>query len=135
MKAKLKLDTSQKVKKWLRNIPFYKRNIELKTQFYKSLYSDFSSTSAFSKATEHYKKELDNLDNEMAQLLSDTKRLFSLLDEKERLVMTARYINLIRWDYIEFQTFFSRRQAIRVHDAAIEKLIGQEVFNPSVIEV
>ena len=63
----------------------------------------------------------------MKRLMEDVDKLFSILDDNERTVMTARYINLIRWDYIEFQVFYSRRQAIRAHDKAILKLVGQTV--------
>ena len=50
-----------------------------------------------------------------------------MLDDTERLVLTAKYIKAIRWDFIEFHVFYSRRQAIRIHNEAIKKLVGQEV--------
>ena len=53
--------------------------------------------------------------------------IFNSLDENERLILTARYIKMIRWDFIEFHVYYSRRQAIRVHNEAVKKLVGADV--------
>lgn len=127
-----KLENVQDVKRWLRNIPYVKKEIELKIKFYKELSCDFENLPKWEKYCEYYCLEIERLQKKMKTLLSDMERLFNLLDDNERLVMTARYINLIRWDYIEFQVYYSRRQAIRVHDIAIEKLVGQEVGDDSI---
>ena len=123
----MKFNNTNEVRKWLRNIPFLKREIELKIKFYKELQNDFDTSSSFSETSEYYKSQIEELQNKMKRLMEDVDKLFSILDDNERTVMTARYINLIRWDYIEFQVFYSRRQAIRVHNKALLKLVGQTV--------
>ena len=118
----MKLNNEQEVKKWLRNIPLVKREIELKMSFYKELAEDFGNDRA-----KEYNTRIDELKRRIDNIIIDTKRLFELLDDNERLVMTAKYIKHIRWDFIEYHVFYSRRQAIRIHNEAVKKLVGQEV--------
>ncbi len=124
---KMRLNDVCEVKKWFRGIPCVKSEIELKIEFYKELCRDFKDTPGFEKSVEYYKGEINALKDKLDCMLADMNRLFGMLDETERLVLTARYINLIKWDFIELKIYFSRRQAIRVHDAALRKLVGQEV--------
>lgn len=124
----MKLTNANEVKKWLRTLPLAKKELELKIQFYKELADDFGKLPGGSdEKTDIYLNKINELKKQIHVIVSDMERLFKLLDEDERLVMTARYIKLIRWDYIEFHVFYSRRQAIRIHDRAILKLIGQNV--------
>lgn len=123
----MRLNDVCEVKKWFRGIPCVKSETALKIEFYKELCRDFKDTPGFEKSVEHYKNEIAALEAKLNCMLSDMNRLFGLLDETERLVLTARYINLIKWDFIELKIFFSRRQAIRIHDGALRKLVGQEV--------
>lgn len=115
------------VKNWLRNINIVKGELKLKIKFYKELEEEFNGTAGFESSVKFYKNQVEELQEKLKRLISDTDKLFSLLDENERLVMTARYINMIRWDYIELHVYYSRRQAIRVHDGALLKLVGQTV--------
>ncbi len=115
------------VKKWFRGIVFCKREIELKIEFYKDLLEDFEKTGTFDESVKYYKSQIEALQGKMKRLLWDKERLMELLDEDERMIMTARYINLTKWDFIEFQAYYSRRQAIRIHDKAVLKLVGQTV--------
>lgn len=124
----MKLTNAQEVKKWLRTLPLVKKELELKIQFYKELADDFGKLPGGSdERAGLYLNKIDELKKRIDTIVSDTERLFKLLDEDERLIMTARYIKLIRWDYIGFHVFYSRRQAIRIHDRAILKLVGQTV--------
>lgn len=123
----MRLNDVCEVKKWFRSIPCVKAETALKIDFYNELCRDFKNTSGFEKSVEHYKNEIKALEAKLNCMISDMNRLFGLLDETERLVLTARYINLIKWDFIELKIFFSRRQAIRIHDNALRKLVGQEV--------
>ncbi len=118
----MRLNNEQEVKKWLRNIPLVKRELELKMSFFKDLAADLGVARA-----NEYDRRIDELKQRMDNILSDTERLFELLEDNERLVMTAKYINHIRWDFIEYHVFYSRRHAIRIHNEAIKKLVGQEV--------
>lgn len=125
----MRLNDEKNVKKWLRNLPLVKKELEIKIEFYKELAGDFEGTQSRSRAAEYYWNKIEVLGNKLNNMLSDIERLFDLLDEEERLVMTAKYIKLIRWDFIELHVFYSRRQAIRIHNEAIKKFIGQEVFD------
>lgn len=122
----MRLSNEQEVKRWLRELPLVKRELELKIEFYKELESDFEGIKTGRPADE-YRAKIDDLKRRIDGILADTERLFGLLDESERLIMTAKYIKLIRWDFMEFHVFYSRRQAIRIHNEAIKKLVGQEV--------
>lgn len=119
------LKSEEEVKKWLRQIPVLKKELELKIEFYTEIEADFEK---FNKQfSEGYRKKIDELKYKIDILLAEVDRLLDMLDDTERLVLTAKYIKAIRWDFIEFHVFYSRRQAIRIHNEAIKKLIGQEV--------
>ena len=119
------LKSEEEVKKWLRHIPVLKKELELKIEFYTEIAADFEKFDE--QFTEGYRKKIDELKCRIDILLAEVDRLFDILDDTERLVLTAKYIKAIRWDFIEFHVFYSRRQAIRIHNEAIKKLVGQEV--------
>lgn len=121
----MKFNNVHEVKKWLRNIPILKKEAELKIEFYRDL--EKCNTPDWCKGSEYYSSQIECINKKLKTMLEDVDRLFALLDENERLIMTARYINMIRWDFMEFRVYYSRRQAIRIHDRAIEKLVGQTV--------
>lgn len=123
----MKLNNEKEVKKWLRNLAVIKKELELKIDFYRELERDFDGKESLRKHREEYMKKIKELKNTLNKQIADIERLFSNLTEEERMILTARYINLVKWDYIEFRVFYSRRQAIRIHDAAILKLVGEEV--------
>lgn len=124
---KLRFENVTDVKKWFRGIIFCKKELELKMEFYRDLLEDFEKTPGFDETVKYYKKQIEEIKNKLEKLIQDKERLMNLLDEDERMIMTARYINLIKWDYIEFQVYYSRRQAIRIHDKAVMKLVGETV--------
>lgn len=123
----MKLNTAEEVKKWLRNIVCVKRELKLKIEFYKELCGDFEKASGFEKRVLRYREEIGKLSAKLERFVEETDRIFGLLEENERMVLTARYINSTGWDYIEGKVYFSRRQAIRIHNGALKKLVGQEV--------
>ena len=123
----MKFKSTKDVKKWLRNLPVVKNDLMLKIKFYREISDELEKTPEFESTLERYKKEVENLSAKLEGLIKQTDKLFSYLEEHERLIMTARYINVIRWDFIEFKVFYSRRQAIRIHDKALEKLVGKTV--------
>ncbi len=118
------LSNEREVKKWLRNFAVIKKEFELKIRFYRDLSDEFKAVPSFKKQCDTYKDEIRKLQAKLDSHMRDMEKLFERLDEDERLVMVARYINRVKWDYIELQVFYSRRQAIRIHDGAIPKLIG-----------
>lgn len=115
------------VKKWLRGVLCKKKELGLKMDFYKDLCGEFRDAKGFEKSIAYYKSEIKKCDDDIKIFLEDIKRLFNILDEDERMVLTARYISNIKWDYIELKVYYSRRQAIRIHERAVEKLVGQTV--------
>ncbi len=121
------LTNEKEVKKWLRNLAIVKAELGLKIKFYQELESDFKDSDGLKRYGEEYEKKICELKDRLDGYIRDTDRLFSLLDENEKMIMIARYIKLIRWDYIQFQVFYSRRQAIRIHDNALKKLVGHTV--------
>lgn len=118
------LSNEREVKKWLRNFAVIKKELELKVRFYRDLSDEFKAVPSFKKQCDTYKEEIRKLQEKLDSHMKDMEKLFERLGEDERLVMVARYVNRVKWDYIELQVFYSRRQAIRVHDGAISKLIG-----------
>ena len=123
----MRFENVNDVKKWFRGIVPCKREIELKLEFYRDLLNSFEKSKEFEKSVKYYKEQIEGLQKKMETIIEETERIMSLLDEGEKLVMTARYINMVKWDFIELQVYYSRRQAIRVHDGAVEKLVGQTV--------
>lgn len=123
----MRLNTEEEVKKWLRSIPLIKKELRMRIEFYKELKADFNDLDRYSTSVEYYTTKIDELEEKLNLLIEDRDRIFSLLEDDERLILTAKYIKLIKWDFIELHTYYSRRQAIRIHNAAIGKLVGQEV--------
>lgn len=117
----------KEVKSLLRKVALVKKEIKLKIDFYNELISDFSTLGV--EKTNRYKNEIDTLEHKLNTLTSDIDELFSYLDEPERLILTAKYLNSVRWDFIEYHVFYSRRHAIRIHNEAIKKLVGHEIHD------
>lgn len=129
------LKNALEVKKWFRNISLTKRELNLKISFYQDLAADFAKDEEFKHSAEYYRTQIAELEGRLKALMADVNRLLSCLDESEKLILTARYINLVKWDFIEFQVFYSRRQAVRIHDKAILKLVGQTVGDDVLYEL
>lgn len=121
--------TTEDVKKWFRNITLAKKELDLKVKFYSELLhtSLLPSSGCTEGDREFYRNQVQFAQKRYINCLDDTERLLSLLDADERTVLTAKYLNHISWDAMEFHVFYSRRQAFRIHDQAIEKLVGQKV--------
>lgn len=127
-KAKaVKLNNVNDVKNWLRSFPVVKKDIENQMSFYEELAECFMRDINWKKDVELYRNEVKKLKSKLNLLLKDYERVARVLDEKEKLVLDVKYLKGVRWDYIERYVFYSRRQAIRIHDTAIKKLVGQVV--------
>lgn len=124
----MKFTTSKEVKIWLRGLALLKKDLEMKAAFYTDLMRISNQMGNAGKKHEvYYQAQTERLQEKMKQLASDIERVLETLDPDEKAVLTARYIRRLMWDAMEFHVFYSRRQAIRIHDRAIEKLVGQEV--------
>lgn len=123
----MRLNNAEEVKKWLRGIVHTKKELKLKIEFYKGLCNDFEKAPGFEKRIMRYREEIGRLSAQLEHFIEETDRIFGLLDDTERMILTARYINTIGWDFMEAKVYFSRRQAIRIHNAAVKRLVGQEV--------
>ncbi len=124
----MKFTTVNDVKKWLRGLPLLKRELEMKTAFYKDLIQDSRKMGVLGeKYVKYYKSEVERLQNEIKTLTKQFDRALELLAPEERVIITARYIKQVIWNTIELHVHYSRRQAIRIHNQAIEKLVGVEI--------
>ncbi len=124
----MQFKTSDEAKKWLRGLPLLKKELELKTEFYKELLTyNRKLGAAGEKYTAYYGGEILRLQGEFKQLLVQTDRLLNKLDPEERMIVTARYLKGISWDAMEFYVHYSRRQSIRIHNQAMERLVGVEL--------
>lgn len=130
------LNTTDEIKKWFRSIPLAKKEMELRIKFYEDLISDYARpqqrAGTEGRGTDYmdpgfYQSQIETAQNRYDSILKDVDRLFELLDGDERAILTAKYLNRISWDAMEFHIFYSRRQAYRIHNRAIEKLAGQTV--------
>ena len=121
------LTNEKDVKKWSHNFAVIKKEMELKIRFYTELSEDFKGDPVLEKQCVVYREKIKELQKKLDGHMADMERLFATLDESERLVMIARYVSFIKWDYIELHVFYSRRQAIRIHDGAVTKLVGLAV--------
>lgn len=124
----MKFTTSNEVKTWLRGLALLKKDLEMKTGFYTDLMRISRQMGDAGKKHEgYYQAQVERLHQKMELLSEDIERVLDTLNPEEKAVMTARYIRRLMWDAMEFHIYYSRRQAIRIHDRAIKKLVGQEV--------
>lgn len=124
----MKFKTSDEAKKWLRGLPLLKKELELKTAFYKELLINNRKLGLVGeKYTAYYGGEIIRLQGQLKQLTIQMDRLLDLLDPEERMIVSARYLRGISWDAMEFYVHYSRRQSIRIHNQAMERLVGVEL--------
>ncbi|MEE1013451.1 MAG: hypothetical protein U0L92_03955 [Clostridia bacterium] len=124
----MKFSTEKEIKAWFRGLSLLKKDLEMKSSFYLELLRECQRVGkSLSRHEAYYLAQIERLHEEMQQVTADTERIMDILTPEERLVITARYIKHLPWDGIEFAVHYSRRQAIRIHNSAIKKLIGQEV--------
>ncbi len=125
----MKFTTTDEVKKWFRNITLLKKEVDLKVKFYSELLHTalLPASGSTERDRAFYRHQAERAQKRYINCLDDTERLLSLLDADERTVLTAKYLNHISWDAMEFHIFYSRRQAFRIHDRALQKLVGQTV--------
>lgn len=138
------LQDKDMVKKWLRNMPLARKEMNLKIDFYNSLINDMSrigvADSRLKKLkpetdmclsdisnVEFYRSQIEKCREKYDAVLRDWDRMSKLLTADEVSVITAKYLKGITWDAMEFTLFFSRRQCFRILDNAVSKLIGQTV--------
>jgi hypothetical protein len=122
------LTTTTEVKKWLRGLALLKRDVEMRSAFYIDLIRDSQKMKDAGKRHEkYYLARAERLHQKMQQATADTDRLMELLEPEERVILHARYIKGVLWDGIEFYVHYSRRNAVRIHNRALKKLVGQEV--------
>lgn len=123
----MRFETENEVKKWLRGLPMIKKELSLKSEFFKDLATEAERKGTGIKYRTYYLKQIDALHEKLITLENNIEEAFNILDPEERTVMTARYINNIIWDMMEFKIYYSRRQAIRIHNRAIKKLVNKEI--------
>ncbi len=105
------------IKKIFRGIRSTKKEMELRLAFLKDVQSmDFDTTGIEASILREYKKL------ESRVLLAD--RMLDTLEPEERAVLTARYYDGIRWEYIEPVLQYSISQCQRIHNRAIRKLMS-----------
>ncbi len=130
----MKFKTADDAKKWLRGLPLLKKELELKTMFYKELLLNNRQMGTLGeKYAAYYGGQVLRLQGELKQLTLQMDRLLDLLDPDERMIFTARYLRGISWDAMEFYVHYSRRQAIRIHNQALERLVGVELGGDFVV--
>lgn len=124
----MKFSTEKEVKAWFRGLTLLKRDLEMKSDFYVELLRECRRVGrSLSRHEAYYLAQIERLHEEMQEVMVDTERIMDTLTPEERLVITARYMKHLSWDGVELMAHYSRRQAFRIHNEAIQKLIGQEV--------
>ena len=75
-----------------------------------------------------YDKRIAEL-NGRVRMIMDNRRLveqmLDILSRDERRVITARYIDNIRWDYIPGKVHISRRNCFRLEEKALKKICAK----------
>lgn len=125
----MKFQSAEEARQWLASLRCIQQQLRLKIRFFQQLIED----TAISRRNTHpvlqkiidadrYRAEITALQN---QLLYNTElfdQMMSRLSGKERCIMTAKYLNGVTWDRIEMHTYYSKRQALRIHKKALEQL-------------
>lgn len=123
----MQFKTTDEVKRFFRGIPLIKREISLKIDFYQKLIVDnLKINKGNGKHTHYYREQIEILQKQLRELMPTVDKLLDLLEPEERLVITAKYLNSVNWDNIERLIYYSRRQAIRIHNRAIKRLVNKE---------
>lgn len=115
----------EEVKKWLRGLRISVKTLNLKIDFYNDLIdiSDNSKSSRTSLDIDYYRKEIKGIENEIKHRAKLFDRCLSILDESEKNIITLKYMKGIGWDYIPLNTYYSKTQAVRIHNSAIKKIV------------
>lgn len=128
----MRFTTANDAKKWLRGLPLLKKELELKTGFYRDLIQSNRRMGAVGeKYIAYYGGQIIRLQEELKELTAQMDRILDVLDPEERMILAARYVRGLLWDAMEFHVHYSRRQAIRIHNQAIERLVGVELGGKS----
>ncbi len=123
----MKFTTANEAKKWLRGLPLLKKELEMKMAFYEDLITDNQKLGEVGeKYISYYREQVVLLQEKMKGLVKQMDVVLEKLNPEERMILVARYVQGVLWDAIEFHVHYSRRQAIRIHNQAIEHLVGLE---------
>lgn len=121
----MQLNSVEEVKKWLGSLPVMRQEMKLKIAFYQDLTQDMKKLKeAGKKHNAYYFSQIQKLEQRLRQADKDFDRMLEILEPDERLILTARYVRHILWSCIRFHVYFSERQAIRIHNRALKKLVG-----------
>ena len=121
----MQLNSVEEVKKWLGSLPVMRQEMKLKIAFYQDLTQDMKKLKeAGKKHNAYYFSQIQKLEQRLQQADKDFDRMLEILEPDERLILTARYVRHILWSCIRFHVYFSERQAIRIHNRALKKLVG-----------
>ena len=124
----MKFATENEAKRWLRGFPYLKKELSMKADFYQDLIRDNKKMGILGeKYILYYAAQIVKLQNQMVRMDRQMDNIMEILEPDERMIFTARYMQNIIWDVIGLHIPFSRRQAIRLHNNAIEKLVGFEI--------
>lgn len=120
----MQFKTTEEAKRWLRGINSIKRELKLKIRFYEDLINDSRKMGdKGNRYIEYYFKQIDKLQKQLQEVMPTVEKLFEKLDPDEKMVLTAKYLLNIAWDAVELHVYYSRRQAIRIHERALRKLV------------
>ncbi len=124
----MQFKTTDEARKWLRGIGSLKKDLKYKIQFYEELIEDSRKMGdKGNKYITHYLKQIDELQKQLQDVVPTVEKLFEGLSPDEKMVLTVKYLLNIGWNAVELYVYFSRRQAIRLHEQAIKKLVGRKV--------
>lgn len=108
---------SDEIKKIFRGIRSTKKEMELRLAFLKDVQGmDFDTSGIEASILREYAK--------LEQKIQLADRMLDTLEPDERAVLTARYYEGIRWEYIEPVLQYSISQCQRIHNRAIRKLMS-----------
>lgn len=124
----MKFSTEKEIKAWFRGLGLLKKDLGMKSGFYVELLRECQRVGKpLARHEAYYLAQIERLHEEMQEVTADIERIMDILTPEERLVITARYMKHLSWDGVEHMVHYSRRQAFRIHNDAMKKLIGQEV--------
>lgn len=118
----------EKIKEWFRGIRISVKTFGERIDFYNDLINISNRLKNSDKNIEldkdYYLNQIDKLKSEIQERDEILERCFELFTEDEKNVMTYKYIKGVGWDYISMYAFFSKSQAVRIHNKAIKKIIN-----------
>ena len=138
---------AENLKKRLRKIAVYKQELKLKLDWYTDMIRDYSPYKSPSgnegegnsnqisdttyaaiinreKLVKKFEKEIETICSQLDMVIDEFDGYMQHLNEKERLIMTCRYMCGMSWRRVAKETYYHDKYVENLHATAIKKIVA-----------